>query len=138
MRTPKKTHLMDRHADHMAVWIRNASAQVTDMDKKYPGHPEMVDAFEILRTAKSELRRCYRFRDKANEQRNLSFEADSDEEAMVMLEQGAAEAKDVFWSVFEIDRLYKLFHDLAAQSKQTYEERRRDQFLDEMDRARNL
>lgn len=138
MRTPKKTYLRDRDMDHVVEKIKGASGQVSEMIKKYPGHPEMVDAFEIMRAAKSELSRAYRFKDKADAERQNSFEADSDEEAMEMLEQGAAMVKEILWSVFQVDRLHVLFHALAGKSDQMYEDRNQKQFEDEMDRARNL
>lgn len=138
MRTPEKTYLSDKEADHLAVWVSDASGKVTDMINRYPGHPEMVDAFEIMNAAKKELARAYRFKKSANEQRNLSFEADSDDEALEMLEAGSKIAMRVLWSVFQIDRLHVKFDALTEESERFAAERIRQRFADEMDRARRV
>lgn len=132
-RPPKKTRLRERDLEHVLIHIKRASGQVTKMRKYYPNHPEMVDAYTILQTADSELNRAYRWKDKALERMQFTYEADSDEEAVEIMEECSGMAKEVLWSVFHVDRLEKLYYDLAVESDRIGRERSRQQREDALE-----
>lgn len=90
--------------------MRQSSARVTEMGNSYGDHPDYAVGREIYRRAFLERAKTYREKNKLDRAKVLAAAQTDPAKRKAALAEAESCAKEVVWSLYEVERLSDLFH----------------------------